>query len=308
MPPLLPLALQQSTTHRLKGTDAFKLGNYSLAHESYTASLSHLPSTHPLIIVLLTNRALTSLKTGAPNAAVSDAEAAIALIGPLKGEGETIDLGAGDTTGPRSMKDYWGKAVMRKAEALEQLENFRDAKDAWKDAVEAGVGGAVAVQGRTRCERALQPKAVAHKPVSKPKPKPKPKPTVSALADLAPPAYTSTAAVQKLRAANAAADALDEEKFRLADLVDARLAAWRAGRADNLRALLGSLDTVLWPEAGWKKVGMHELVVNSKVKITYMKGVAKVHPDKVGGFFFFYAFYLLLFWNHGCRDALLTDV
>ena len=38
---------------------------------------------------------------------------------------------------------------------------------------------------------------------------------------------------------------------------------------------------VLWPEAGWKKVGMSELVLPGKVKIQYMKGIAKVHPDKV---------------------------
>jgi hypothetical protein len=38
---------------------------------------------------------------------------------------------------------------------------------------------------------------------------------------------------------------------------------------------------VLWPEAGWKKVGMHELVLSNKVKVAYMKGISKVHPDKV---------------------------
>jgi len=63
--------------------------------------------------------------------------------------------------------------------------------------------------------------------------------------------------------------------------VDARVAKWRDGRKDNLRALLGGMDQVLWEGSGWKKVGMHELVVNSKVKIHYMKAIAKVHPDKL---------------------------
>jgi len=64
-------------------------------------------------------------------------------------------------------------------------------------------------------------------------------------------------------------------------LVHAKIEGWKGGKSDNLRALLGSLDTVLWPEAGWKKVGMAELVLPNKVKIVYMKAIAKVHPDKV---------------------------
>ena len=42
-----------------------------------------------------------------------------------------------------------------------------------------------------------------------------------------------------------------------------------------------SLDTVLWPELGWQKVGMHELVTPAQVKIRYTKAIAKLHPDKV---------------------------
>jgi hypothetical protein len=41
------------------------------------------------------------------------------------------------------------------------------------------------------------------------------------------------------------------------------------------------LDRVLWEDAGWKKVGMADLVMPNKVKIVYMKAIAKVHPDKV---------------------------
>ncbi|KAK5201202.1 auxilin-like clathrin-binding protein required for normal clathrin function, partial [Cryomyces antarcticus] len=89
-------------------------------------------------------------------------------------------------------------------------------------------------------------------------------------------------AVTKLRAANAAADRADDEKFALTDAVDAQLAAWKGTKSDNLRALLGSLDGVLWPEAGWKKVGMADLVLPERVKVVYMKAIAKVHPDKVG--------------------------
>jgi hypothetical protein len=57
--------------------------------------------------------------------------------------------------------------------------------------------------------------------------------------------------------------------------------AWQGGKESNLRALLSSLDSILWAETGWKKVNMAELVVPNRVKIVYMKAIAKVHPDKV---------------------------
>ena len=92
---------------------------------------------------------------------------------------------------------------------------------------------------------------------------------------------TDFEAVSRLRQANQAAERADEEKFALAESVDAKISTWKSGKQDNLRALLGSLDSVLWPEAGWKKIGLSELVLPNKVKIQYMKGISKVHPDKV---------------------------
>lgn len=66
------------------------------------------------------------------------------------------------------------------------------------------------------------------------------------------------------------------------DSIDARLGAWKNGKESNLRALIASLDSVLWPELGWQKVGMAELVTPNQVKIRYTKAIAKLHPDKVG--------------------------
>jgi hypothetical protein len=285
IPSLSPAALASSTQHRRAGTEHFKRGDYASAHSSYTSSLGSLAQGHPITIVLLCNRSLTALKTGDPKVAVSDADTALSLIGPGRGGNETIDLGDGAGDGKKPMQEYWGKALMRKAEALEQMERWKDAGAVWREAVEAGVGGATAIQGRQRCERALQPK---------PKPSParpqaakRPPKSRSALNDLAPASAQSTAAVKRLREANLAAEKADDEKFALADIVDARIAKWRDGRKDNLRALLGGLDQVLWEGSGWKKVGMHELVVNGKVKIIYMKAIARVHPDKVGPSFIF---------------------
>ena len=293
IPPLSSIAFQSSTSHRQAGTSAFKLGNYAEAMISYTTSLSVLPSSHPLTVVLLTNRALTHLKIGDPKASIADADTALAIIGSSRGQGEMIDIGGDE--GSKEMGLYWGKAMTRKAEALEQLERWVDAAKAWKACVEAGVGGSTSIAGRDRCDRAAgssSSQPITARPAARP-PSTARKPSNvapyrSALDDLSgrptPSKAPSAEAVTRLRAANAEAERVDDEKFALADSVDERLSTWRRGKEGNLRALLGSLDTVLWEGAGWKKVGMSELIVPAKVKVAYMRGIGKVHPDKVSNF------------------------
>jgi hypothetical protein len=286
MPSVSPAALSSSAASRKKGGEAFKRGDFAAAHESYTAALSPLPATHPIAIIVLCNRALTAIKTGDPKVAVSDADQALAIIGPGQGANESIELGAGE--GVKDMREFFGKALMRKAEALEHMEKWFDAAGVWTQAVQAGVGGAISIRGRDRCEKTASPQTA-------PKPKAAPVRSVAPAAGKAAPAKglgnsmqrpalssaTSAEAVKRLRLANAAAEKADDEKFALTDAVDARLTAWKGGKADNLRALLQSLDGVLWEGAGWKKVGMSDLVMPNKVKIIYMKAIGKVHPDKV---------------------------
>ncbi|TAQ91248.1 hypothetical protein B7494_g431 [Chlorociboria aeruginascens] len=272
IPPLSGIALKSSTQHRVAGTTHFKRGDFAAAHISYTSSLAALPSAHPITIILLCNRALTSLKTGIPKEAVQDADKAMSLIGPSQGIDETIDLGEGEI---KDMKEFWGKALMRKAEALEQMERWKDAGDVWREAVEANVGGSTSIQGRQRCEKALNPKPSTPRLIT-PKAKPRPK---SAMASLG--LSQDSEAVERLRAANKAAEKADDEKLALVDQVDERISKWRDGKRENLRALIGSLDQVLWEGSGWKKVGMADLVMNSKVKVNYMKAISKCHPDKL---------------------------
>ncbi|KAL2809756.1 hypothetical protein BJX63DRAFT_434920 [Aspergillus granulosus] len=279
-------AIASAHSHRAKAAEAYKRGDYAVAHESFTSALTGLPDKHPIVIVIRSNRAMTALKIGEAKVAISDADLILGLIGPAKGEAESIDLCNGEPQKP--MKDFYGKALMRKAEALEQLEKWAEAAHVWKLAVEAGHGGSTSIQGRSRCEKAAgigkpapKPSAPAKRPAA-----PAPKKKTSALDDLqggssASKAASSFEAVNRLREANQEAERNDEEKFALTDSVDARIQAWKGGKQDNLRALLASLDTVLWPEANWKKINMSELIMPSKVKIQYMKGIAKVHPDKI---------------------------
>ena len=163
IPSISAMSLKASHSQREKGNEFFKRGDYSSAHQAYSTSITHLPASHPLTIVLLTNRALTALKTGEPKQSITDSNTAITVIGVSKGEAEQIDFFNGEP--PKPMRDYYGKALMRKAEALEQMERWTDAAAVWREAVEGNHGGATSMQGRLRAEKAANPTA------SKPKPR-----------------------------------------------------------------------------------------------------------------------------------------
>lgn len=63
-----------------------------------------------------------------------------------------------------------------------------------------------------------------------------------------------------------------------------RVSQWtgHGARRGNLRALLASLDTVLYTGHTWKAVSMDVLKVAPKVKLHYRKAILQVHPDKIG--------------------------
>ncbi|CAL7942497.1 unnamed protein product [Xylocopa violacea] len=73
-----------------------------------------------------------------------------------------------------------------------------------------------------------------------------------------------------------AAKTMDPDRLKIAE--------WTEGKKGNLRALLCSLHTVLWPEADrWQRCEMHQLVSAADVKKAYRKACLAVHPDKQAG-------------------------
>lgn len=55
---------------------------------------------------------------------------------------------------------------------------------------------------------------------------------------------------------------------------------WTEGKKGNIRALLGTLHTVLWDGSGWN-CNLSNLVTHADVKKAYRKACLAVHPDKV---------------------------
>ncbi|XP_028104503.1 auxilin-related protein 2-like isoform X1 [Camellia sinensis] len=74
-----------------------------------------------------------------------------------------------------------------------------------------------------------------------------------------------------------------EERHRIAETLDVEIKRWAAGklRVRNLRALLSTMQYVLWPECGWQPVSLTDLITGASVKKVYRKATLCIHPDKV---------------------------
>ncbi|XP_061969014.1 auxilin-related protein 1 isoform X1 [Populus nigra] len=72
-----------------------------------------------------------------------------------------------------------------------------------------------------------------------------------------------------------------EERRRIADKMDVQIKHWAAGKEGNMRALLSSLQYVLWPDCDWEPVSLTDLITSTSVKKVYRKATLCVHPDKV---------------------------
>ncbi|XP_006663095.1 auxilin-related protein 2-like [Oryza brachyantha] len=71
------------------------------------------------------------------------------------------------------------------------------------------------------------------------------------------------------------------ERDRIADTLDFEIRRWAAGKEGNLRALLSTLQFILWPECGWQAVSLTDLITGAAVKKQYRKATLCIHPDKV---------------------------
>ncbi|KAB5527786.1 hypothetical protein DKX38_021633 [Salix brachista] len=67
----------------------------------------------------------------------------------------------------------------------------------------------------------------------------------------------------------------------ISETLDVEIKRWAAGKEGNLRALLSTLQYVLWPECGWQPVSLTDLITGAAVKKVYRKATLCIHPDKV---------------------------
>ncbi|KAJ3331475.1 hypothetical protein HDU76_003081 [Blyttiomyces sp. JEL0837] len=242
-----------------RGNELFKIGQYGDAEECYSAAVNSMPSEDWRIIPLLNNRASARLKTGNYNGAIADCN-------------QVQELNSKDT-----------KSLLRRATAYEAIEKWKDALSDYETLSRLESTPAV-LQALARCRKAVQggeSSAMANDAFAQPKPAIRTPPSQAARP---PPASVKKAvdkAVENLRQQNLQSEQEENEKFESKENVDRLIEKWRAGKENNLRALLSSLDSILWKDLGWVTINLSELITPQQVKVKYMKAVAKVHPDKL---------------------------
>ena len=289
--PADPSSIQTSSAHKAKGNDHFKLGRFTEAESAYSAGIRALPDGHLHLVPLHNNRAATRLKLGEPRGAAEDCTIVITIIGPSYHPSKEAPLPA-EIASEVKLADAMVKAMTKRAQAWEMAEKWSKAVEDWEkvlgfDAHMLGSSASttrnLAAEGLRRSKRMVEGGTTDSKAASSAPPKRPVQRTATPVVPSKPSNVNKSEAVASLRAASKALEAEDQQRLALKDSVEARLNAWKSGKETNLRALLASLDAVLWDEilAGGLKVGMHELIVEKQVKIKYMKVIARLHPDKV---------------------------
>ena len=73
------------------------------------------------------------------------------------------------------------------------------------------------------------------------------------------------------------------DKKAATNALEDKLNAWwtKDGQRKNIRLLLSSLHTVLWPASGWKTAGLADLIDANAIKKQHRKAILIVHPDKL---------------------------
>ncbi|KAG2195689.1 hypothetical protein INT47_012910 [Mucor saturninus] len=274
---------------RKQGNYLFNKGLYDEAESAYSVAIDALPPGHSELVLLFNNRAAARLKMNKYTECITDCSQAIEIA--------RVQM---NTSNDPTWKAQWIKALHRKASALEGLCLFEKAIQVYEEYIRLdGSRSAQVSQGILRCQQALLEKK------QQPPPQPPPRPTGptwkpandnSAFPDIDfnmfIPQQTpeqkanleeinKSKAVKEMRDRERKKESEDAERLMNQDKVDAKIAVWKTGKDRNLRSLLGSLQLILWPGVQWKSVTMSELLEPRKCKITYMKAIAKVHPDKL---------------------------
>ncbi|KAG9287255.1 hypothetical protein G9A89_008885 [Geosiphon pyriformis] len=290
-----------------KGNKLFRLGQFVEAEKYYSLAISSLPTQHLNLVILYNNRAATKLKNGDYPGCVQDSSLALRLIDDYTlppPPGVDIDL-----------KEQYSKALQRRGSAFEGMEKYDHAKDDYEKLLKAFPNGNHNVNdGLRRCRKVLgmvsttnldkrfsQPATSLQHGQSSIKqsfslstfgaplnafgfvdPINKSSRTIqSNLSSLSSQPNHNSPAVSNLRNKARQQEIEDAEKLRYKDQVDQKILLWKGGKETNLRALLSSLNIVLWNSLVWKDIGLHELVTPAQVKLRYMKAIGKVHPDKL---------------------------
>lgn len=270
-----PLSSAQQLTFKSSreiAQEKYKSGDYTSSLEHYLDASNVIPSDHPFQIIINSNLALVYSKLGNPKKQLAVSEKGLKLINENFNDSPVSKLSTVIIEDNKNVKSFWIKLMLKKAESLEFLEKWNDAKSAYELLISSGENSKPVMDGKNRCVKAINPKPVQKTSNNIPKKSPTVNTNIT---------RKNNEAVKKVYESNLKQKKDEEEKFLLHDKIEDKLNNWRAGKKDNIRALICSLDTILWPQLNWKPIKLTDLVLDKKVKICYMKAVSKTHPDKI---------------------------
>lgn len=260
----------------INARELFIKGDYNLAFQEYEKSLNTLPQSHPLKIIALSNLMISQIKIGDYSKCVENSMTALDLFPNDKSQWSDVIQ---DSNPGKSYKEIWSKIVLRQAEAYEHLENFKNALDSYELLLINGYHDPKMLSAKRRCQKVLNPEIETPRPTVRVK-------TPQSEQSNAKPVSTSkvsqkiSGAVEKIEQSNNREQEIEKQKLALYDIVYEKVEAWKTNKENDLRFLLSNLSTILtWSE--WRPVAAADLVIPKKVKITYLKAIAKLHPDKL---------------------------
>lgn len=248
--------------------DLFKSGDYVAAIQEYEKSANTLPRGHPLRIISYSNLMASLLKTGQYKETLNVGLMALKLFPK-----DTIQWPQliQNSKPSKTYRDMWPKIVQRQAEAFEHSENFQDAFLSYQSLIENNFCTNKVMDGKRRCQKILNPEkpnVVSKKTASQTS---SPSPNIS---------ERVSKNLQKVKEDNRKQVEEESQRYALYDRVHDQIKLWESGNANDIRHLLSNLQTVItWVD--WKPVSTADLVMPKKVKVTYLRAIAKTHPDKV---------------------------
>lgn len=270
--PISNIELSGYKEFNIKAKELFTNGNYSAAHEEYEKSFNTLPAKHPLRILALSNMMIAELKIGEYSRCIENSKLALSMYPEDKVQWQST-IQSSDPH--RTYKDIWPKIVARQAEAYEHQENFEMSLKSIELLLHNGYHDAKIMSAKRRCQKVLNPTEATPKPAKPATTIPKTSP-----AKVSPEPEKTYEAVEKIKEANKREEQIEKEKLVLYDIVFEKIANWKDNKDDDIRFLLSRLPSVVtWSDV--KPVTTAELVIPKKVKIAYLRAIAKLHPDKL---------------------------
>lgn len=275
--PVIPIShveLLGYNEFRDRASAFFKSGDYVSSLQEYEKSLNTLPINHPLRIVAYSNITAAQSKVGEYTKCLKDSKIALDSFPENSVHWNQVIQ---DSQPSRTYNDIWPKIVARRAEAFEHTENYKEAFDSYQSLIERNFFTDRIMDGKRRCQKVLnpqKPKIVSKEDVSPPISK-------GIKQNISDPGPQKTyQSVEKIKEVNKRDQEVEAEKIALYDKVHAQIEAWKGNNPQDIRHLLSNLSSVLsWCD--WQPVTSSDLVMPKKVKLTYMKAVAKTHPDKL---------------------------